>query len=186
MAKIKWRKWNRAIHRDFGYFFFGMSVIYGLSGIALNHMRDFNPSYVITREEIIVDLPSDPYSLNKSEVLLLLEDIKEEGNYKKHYYPDSYQMKVFLKGGSVVFDLETGEGLIEKIKKRPILHEVNLLHYNPTILWTWFSDIYASALILLAVTGLFILRGKNGITRRGAWLTMAGVIIPIVFLILYL
>ena len=90
MVKIKWRKWNRAIHRDFGYFFFGMSVIYGLSGIALNHMRDFNPSYVITRDEIFVDLPANPYSLEKSEVLLILEDIGEEGNYKKHYYPSFY------------------------------------------------------------------------------------------------
>jgi len=38
---------------------------------------------------------------------------------------------------------------------------------------------------VLAISGLFILKGKNGITRRGAWLTAAGIIVPIVFLVMY-
>jgi len=186
MGRIKWRKWNRAIHRDFGYFFFGMSIIYGLSGIALNHVHDFNPNYVIRTQEIVVDIPSDFYSLSKDEVITILEIIGEENNYKKHYYPDRSTLKIFLKGGSALIDLETGNGLIEKIKRRPIFHHVNFLHYNPTRTWMWYSDVYAGALIILAITGLFILRGKNGITRRGAWLTLAGIIIPIIFLIAYL
>ena len=37
------RKWIRVIHRDMGYIFFGMSLIYGISGIALNHLDDWNP-----------------------------------------------------------------------------------------------------------------------------------------------
>jgi len=41
-------------------------------------------------------------------------------------------------------------------------------------------------LIILAFTGLFILKGKNGITGRGAWLVSAGIIIPLVFLFMYL
>jgi hypothetical protein len=49
----------------------------------------------------------------------------------------------------------------------------------------WFSDFFCVALIVLSISGLFILKGKNGITRRGAWLTAAGVTIPIVFLIIY-
>ena len=43
-----------------------------------------------------------------------------------------------------------------------------------------------SALILVAITGLFVLKGKKGITGRGAWLTGAGVLIPLVFLVMYL
>ncbi len=49
---IKWRKWNKAVHRDFGYFFFGMVIIYSLSGIAINHIKDWNPNYVIITEDI--------------------------------------------------------------------------------------------------------------------------------------
>jgi hypothetical protein len=37
----------------------------------------------------------------------------------------------------------------------------------------------------LAITGLFLVRGKKGITGRGAWLTALGIIIPLVYLIIY-
>jgi hypothetical protein len=51
--------------------------------------------------------------------------------------------------------------------------------------WTYFSDLYAVALLFLAVSGLFVLKGKNGLAGRGKWLTAIGVIIPIVFLLIY-
>ena len=44
----------------------------------------------------------------------------------------------------------------------------------------------ALALGVLAVTGLFVLKGKKGITGRGAWLSALGVVVPFVFLWLYL
>lgn len=49
----------------------------------------------------------------------------------------------------------------------------------------WFSDFFCVALMGLAIGGLFIMKGRNGITNRGAWLTAAGIIVPIVFLIIY-
>jgi len=62
---------------------------------------------------------------------------------------------------------------------------MNYLHYNPVKWWTWFSDLYAGALIALSITGIFLVRGKRGITGRGAWLTILGIIIPIVYLFIY-
>jgi len=44
------------------------------------------------------------------------------------------------------------------------------------------ADIYAAVLLILAVTGLFVLKGKKGITGRGAWLTGLGVLIPVIFI----
>jgi hypothetical protein len=43
MAKLTWRKWFRIIHRDFGYLFFGVTLVYAVSGIAINHLDDWNP-----------------------------------------------------------------------------------------------------------------------------------------------
>jgi hypothetical protein len=60
------------------------------------------------------------------------------------------------------------------------------LHYNPGNLWKWFSDIFSVALIVLGISGLFILKGKNGIKHRGAWLTIAGIIIPLILLFMYI
>jgi hypothetical protein len=184
MKKIKWRKYNRAIHRDLGYFFFAMSVIYGLSGIAVNHIGEWNPNYIVSNK--LVDFGGRvDRNISKDEVISMLKKYDEEDNYKKHFFPNNNLLKVFLDGGSMLVNVNTGQGEIEKISRRPIFHAVNYLHYNPKKWWTWFSDAYAIALVLLAVTGLFILKGKNGITRRGAWLTIAGIVVPVIFLILY-
>ena len=58
---FKWRKWNRAVHRDFGYLFFGMTIIYALSGIAINHINDWNPNYKVYTEDIkVAPYPGKP------------------------------------------------------------------------------------------------------------------------------
>jgi hypothetical protein len=183
--QFKWRKWNRAIHRDLGYVFFAMTVIYAVSGIAINHIRDWNPNYIITAEEVQLSLKPDSDYIDKESVLQLLYQLKENEKYKKHYFPDENHLKIFLDGGNLTIDLESGSGLLEKITRRPFLHAVNFLHYNPGKWWTWFSDIYAGALFILAVSGLFILKGKNGIARRGAILTVIGIIIPIIYLVIF-
>ncbi len=184
MKKIKWRKWNRVIHRDLGYFFFGMTIIYCLSGIAINHLDDWNPNFIITTKQVKLEHSISP-SINKEQILEILDEFNEKRNYKNHYFPNPSTLKIFLVGGSVIIDTEKGTGEIELIRRRPIFHEVNYLHYNPVIWWAFFSDLFAGALILVAVTGLFIIRGKNGITKRGAWLTISGIIIPVIFLLIY-
>lgn len=183
--KIKWRKWNRAIHRDLGYFFFALTIIYALSGIAINHLNDWNPNYIITNKDISVHIPAYADQIDKNVVLDILNQIDEKKNYKKHYFPGESQLKIFIDGGNVIIDLESGNGIIEKIKRRPIFHAVNFLHYNPGKWWTLFSDIYCGALIILAISGLFIVRGKNGITRRGAIFTIIGIIFPVIYLIFF-
>jgi hypothetical protein len=185
-VKISWRKWNRVLHRDLGYFFTGMTIIYALSGIALNHIRDWNPNYIIQTREFQLDRTYTRDELTETTVINLLEQHGERDTYKKHYFPASDQLKVFIAGGSVYINLKSGKGLIEKIKRRPLFHQVNFLHYNPIRWWTWFSDIFCVALILIAVTGLLIIRGKNGITGRGWWMTALGLIIPVAALILLL
>jgi len=181
---LKWRKWNKAIHRDFGYLFFGMTVIYALSGIAINHRGDWNPNYIIV-EKTIQESPID-HRLDKEEVKELLAKYDEADAYLKHYYPGETRLKIFLKGGTAVIDTETGEGSIELTRKRPLFREMNYLHYNPTVYWTWYSDIFAGALVILAISGIIIPRGSDGITARGLWLTLLGIAIPLVFVFIYL
>ena len=184
--KYNWRKWNRILHRDAGYFFFGMTLIYAISGIALNHIDNWNPSYSVVNKSVIWDSPNSGAPINKEVVLSFLDVYGERKNYKKHYFPDSTRLKIFLKNGNVDIDLTDGNGVLEKLNRRPVLYHVNFLHYNPKRIWTWFSDLFCLALILIAVTGLFIVRGKNGITRRGAVLTGLGIAIPLILLLAFL
>lgn len=171
------------MHRDFGYFFFGATLIYALSGIALNHLSDWNPNYSVEIVEFETKLDLSKSAQVKENVMLLLDEIADRDEYRKHYYPSDQEMKIFLSGGSsVVVDLESGSGYAEFLKKRPMFYQVNYLHYNPNNWWTWFSDIFAGALIVLAITGLVLVKGKKGITGRGAWLTALGIILPLLFL----
>lgn len=174
------------MHRDFGFLFFGLTLVYSISGIALNHLDDWNPNYIIIREEITIENPARLYpGVSKAEVKEVMKELGEEKNYKNHYFPESGQIKVFLKGGAVYINTESGYGLLEIVRRRPLFREMNYLHYNPLESWKWISDVFAGALIILAITGLFLIKGSKGITGRGAWLTILGILIPVIFLYIY-
>jgi uncharacterized protein len=176
---------NRVLHRDFGYFFFGMTIIYAVSGIALNHRNHWNSNYLIRQEVVSVTVPDSNMVKDKAYAIGIIEQIPGNLNYKTHL-TSANNLKVFVDGGSVSVNLSTGEGQIETLKKRPIFNEFNFLHYNkPAKLWTWFSDIYCVGLLILATGGLFIIKGKNGIKGRGAWMTAIGIIIPLILFLMY-
>jgi hypothetical protein len=111
--------------------------------------------------------------------------VGERRHYKSHITGEGY-VQIFLDNGSCYVDLNTGAAQLEKKTTRYVIKEFNLLHYNNLKrFYTWFSDLYATGLIILAITGLFVLRGKNGIIGRGAWLTAIGILIPALFLLIY-
>jgi hypothetical protein len=181
------RKWSRILHRDIGYFFIGTTLIYAISGIALNHMSDWNPNYAIEIKKFETDLNLSNSNDVKAQILLLLDNVDDRKNYKQHYFPSNERLKIFLKGGSsIVINIKNGEGTAEYLKKRPLFYEVNYLHYNPNKIWMWFSDIFAAALILFAITSFFMVKGKKGITGRGGIYTALGFLIPLLFLLLYM
>ena len=182
----KLRKFNRATHRDLGYFFVAMILIYALSGIAINHINDWNPSYVLEVETY--DEPVDvSKKLNKDDVKSILKDLKIRNPYRKHYYPngENKSCKIFVKNGVVNINMKTGVVHSEITQRRVVFHVVNWLHYNPNVAWKWISDIFAGALIILAISGMFILKGKNGLKWRGTILMVAGVLLPLIFLFMF-
>ncbi len=181
------RRWNNALHRDLGYLFFGMTLIYSISGIVLNHFKsgDFaHPDYSKKFYEFRVPPPSLT-GVDRAYVDKVLEIAGEEGKYKSHL-SGSNSVRIFLTNGFIEVNTQNGAAWQEKTSPRYLIREFNLLHYNNIKkFYTWFSDLYAVALILMAITGLFVLRGKNGLIGRGAWLTAAGIIVPAVIILIY-
>jgi len=183
---MKWRKWNNIIHRDLGYLCFGLTIIYVISGVAVNHIHEWNPTYAIERVQSSVNLNTIDLSDNNALALTVLSQLNERAPLKNIFRADANTLKIFVINNNITVDLPSGSVFQEKSQKRPLLFQVNFLHLNHAKkLWTWFADLYAIALGLLAISGLFVLRGKKGITGRGAWLTGLGVLVPVFFLWLY-
>ena len=182
---MKLRKLNRVTHRDVGFLITGLTIIYALSGIALNHKHDWNPNYNVEQQKFETDIRFSRDASNEQKVMELLKELGESKKYKTSYFPSGNKLTIFLVGGTVQVNTETGEGYIEVVSKRPLFYQVNFLHYNPGVWWKWFSDIYCVALILVTITGLFIIKGRKGITGRGAVLTVIGIILPLIFLLIY-
>lgn len=186
---MNWRKWNRWLHRELGYLFFGMTIIYGISGIALNHFaaRHWDPGIITKSESFTYPAPVTKSSVDREVIDRILEITGEQKSYKQYYFPNEDHLMIYLRGGHITMTLSTGEVELTLVRNRPVFREMNFLHYNkPKKLWTWFSDLYAFGLVLMAVTGLFIVRGKKGISGRGGIMTLIGILLPLVFLLIYL
>lgn len=186
MMVFNWRRLAHVLHRDLGYLFFGATIVYALSGLAINHRQDWNPSYSIDRREVAVPPARASASLTAADAAALLRTAGVTGAYQKHYAPTPGQVRIFYQGGTATLDRATGTLVAETLSRRPLLHLFNKLHYNPGRWWTWFSDAFAFALIVIAVTGLFLLRGHHGITRRGGVLVGLGLAVPLVLILAYL
>lgn len=183
---MKIRKLLRVIHRDIGYFVTGIVLIYAVSGIALNHRKDWNPHHVIIQEEIeISDIKGS--SFDKKKVIQILKSFDHEPVYKKHYIANNGLLKVFVENGMVIYNPLTGIADMELLEKRPVFYQINKLHIAGTKrIWVWVADIMSVLLIFVAVSGLFLLKGKNSITGRGLWYTLLGFAIPGIFLLFYI
>ncbi|MCK9423653.1 MAG: PepSY-associated TM helix domain-containing protein [Bacteroidales bacterium] len=182
------RRWNNILHRDIGYLCFGMTIIYAISGIVLNHFKsgDFlHPDYSKSYSEHTIALPKDN-KVDQTYVFSVLDQLSDRGHYKSYITGEGY-LQIFLNNGFIYVDLTNGQAQMEKKVTRYLIKEFNLLHYNNLKrVYTWFSDLYAVGLIILAITGLFVLRGKNGFIGRGAWLTAVGILLPALFLLFYM
>ncbi len=184
---MKWRKWFRIIHRDVGYFAFGLTVIYAISGVAVNHVHHWNPNYSIENTSDVFDeimsFSELPDSAIIGKIIILLGEDKE---FKSSFRSGPQSMEIFLEGNTISVNFASGEIKQEIITSRAVLKEMNFLHLNtPKKIWTYVADLFALALIVLAVTGIFMIKGSKGISGRGAWMTALGILLPIIFLLLY-
>lgn len=179
---MNWRKINNVLHRDIGYFCVALTVIYAISGIAVNHVHHWNPNYKIVRSVETFD--PLPVTDRETMAAALIENLKLPGAPKSSFRSAPHEIELFYDGWSVKADVLKGEALVERPRDRFFLRDANFLHLNhPKGLWTWFADIYAVLLLLLAITGMFVLKGQKGLSGRGKWFVLAGLVVPVVFLV---
>ena len=187
MIQRNWRWWFHVIHRDAGYLCVGLTLIYALSGIAVNHVADWNPNYSIEKVRSSIGPVEHTGPVDDALARQVLARLELSPDYKTLFEPAPGQLRIIRENNHTIdVVLASGAVMHEIVTPRPVLEQANFLHLNhPKRAWTWFADAYAVALIALAITGMFLIKGKKGITGRGMWLTGAGVALPLFFLWLY-
>ncbi len=162
-----------------GYFCVALTLVYAISGIAVNHVGDWNPSYEIEREERRFK-PVEVADRNRM-VLELVDRLDLPPDPIDSFRPSPPVVEIFYEGFSVRAHATKGEAVIERRRERTFFYELNLLHLNvPKGAWTLIADLYAGMLALLAITGIFVLKGSKGLAGRGKWWIALGLVVPVV------
>lgn len=185
MPGHNWRWWFHAIHRDVGYLCIGLVLVYAVSGIAVNHVADWNPNYSITKVQS--NIGAVPHgAIDEDLARVVLGKLNLDPEFRTIFVPAPEHLRILRENHTIDVDLRTGAVDHDIVTPRPVLHQANFLHLNHgKELWTWVADAFAVCLIVLAITGMFLLRGKYGILGRGLWLTGIGVAVPTFFYWLY-
>ena len=180
MAKIT----NRSLHRDFAYFYVGLIIAFSFSGIILNHRQDWYPmDYTYEANAVTLELPSNPEAVTKDFILAL--PVSEGLTYDSHRIRED-ELRIFYKGNTILdASMTSGEGVLESKRKVPFLGHTMFLHKSTHNFWIWYSDIFGAAMLLIAITGMFIPLGKKGFKKRGWKLALVGMIFPLIFLLLF-
>jgi hypothetical protein len=202
-----WRRQLVGWHRDLGYLACGMTVAYAVSGIAVNHREhwDYNrATHAETRSlgppAALLDglepsrrdeLRHDPAKLRDAEVDGLARAIllRLERPYppRNAFWRGPDALHLYLGDGDadvVVYHPSSGTAEVVSRRDRWVLRDLNFLHLNEGRgLWTYVADAFALVLVALALSGIFIVRGRRGLRGRGGWLLVAGLAVPLLALL---
>lgn len=178
-GRRRWRAWLRATHRDVGYLLVGLTVVYAVSGLAINHVGDWDPNFktVETRTEVTGPFADDADEATR-QVLAQLDIAAEPRDW---FYEDG-SLEIFFDNQTIVADTAAGVATAKAERPRWFLRVANWLHYNRgKAAWTWIADGYAVLLLLLVFSGVLLNRGKKGLAGRGAILIAIGAAVPLLY-----
>ena len=101
----RWRAWLRAIHRDVGYLAVGFTIIYAISGIAMNHVDDWNYNY--NARERTIQIAPVPDEVTDEAAAKLVADAAGKGIAdaidpvtEDTYWRDNYSSRPYATGSS--------------------------------------------------------------------------------------
>jgi len=179
----KFRAVCRWLHRELGYIAVGLTLVYGISGIAVNHAHHWDANY--SRAEALSRIEPPGTGPTPEVTSVVLDRLALDEPVKNTWRAGQEQFQVFLEGATIEVDLSTGEVLREGFSERPLLYEMNFMHLNSGKgNWTGIADVYAGVLIILAISGIFLVRGKRGLKGRGGVLMTLGFVLPVVYALL--
>jgi hypothetical protein len=181
-VRKRWRAWLRAIHRDVGYLAVGLTFVYALSGIAINHIEDWNPNFVTGQRTHHLEGPLPKGEAEATREVLRQLDIDATPSIDDFYMASDTELEITLNRRTLLVNTAALTVVDRYEKPRFFLRVANWLHYNRgKAAWTYIADGYAAFLLFLAVSGAFMLKGRRGLIGRGGVLIAMGIAVPVVY-----
>ena len=177
------RKVCRWLHHELGFFAVGLTLVYAISGIAVNHVHHWDPNHYASEIAGRIEAPG----VGETAVVMpvVLERLALEEPVKDTWRAGEDLAQVFVEGATIDVNLVSGETLRKGHTKRPLLFDLNFMHLNkgkgP---WTGIADAYAGVLIVLALSGIFLVKGRKGLSGRGGVMMALGIVLPLVYSLL--
>ncbi|MDZ4714643.1 MAG: PepSY-associated TM helix domain-containing protein [Cytophagales bacterium] len=175
----------RNVHRDIAYFFLGLILAFSISGIFLNHRQSWHPRrYTYSVKEVTVTIPVTKEQVTDEYIKNFTTTHQIEDVVRRFSVDDKNNLRISYTSNDVLVDLTSGKGKIESYRTTPLLGQMTQLHQDTSKWWIYYSDLFGLAMFTMAMTGMFIEKGKNSFWKRGWWLASLGMIFPLIFLIL--
>ncbi len=182
-ARSPLRGWLRAIHRDLGNLAVGLTLVYALSGLAVNHVADWEPSF--TSYQQTHDLGGALTGTDDEAAAAVLARLGVEEKARDVYRAAPDDLQIVFDKRTLHVNTATGRVLEEGQRPRFFLRAANWLHLNRgKKAWTYVADAYAAGLVLLALSGIFLNAGRKGIIGRGGVLVLLGAAVPVAYVTL--
>jgi hypothetical protein len=181
----RWRAWLRAIHRDIGYLAVGFTVIYALSGIAMNHIDDWDPNFHATEVTRTITPIADELSDDAAakQIAAAAGQVGVTGKIDDVYRAGDEVRLTFSNGSKVT---AIGDTITVQLRRDRLFFRVaDWLHATRgKQVWKFIADVYAALLLYLAISGIFMIKGRLGLRWRGAALIAIGLAGPLGYIVL--
>lgn len=173
----------RAFHRDLGNLAVGLTLVYAASGLAVNHIVDWDPNFTNYQRTVELGGPIEGDEQAIAAAVAARLGVTEAP--QDVYRASPTQLDVVFEKRTLHVDPKSGRVFDEGQKPRFLLRVANWLHLNRgKKAWTVVADTYAAGLILLAFSGIFMLPGRKGLLGRGGIFVLLGAAIPITYVVL--
>jgi hypothetical protein len=159
----------------------GLTFVYALSGLAVNHISDWDPNFTGYRREgrLASPLPEGAAAVAAALAQLGMRETPVE------VFQGPDRLDIVLRERTLRITPSTRRVVEEGRRPRFLLRAANWLHLNRgKKAWTVLADAYAAGLLALATTGLFMLPGRQGLRGRGGLLVLLGAAVPILYVTL--
>lgn len=185
----------RSLHRDLGYFVIGLTLIYTITGFILSgrdlgwmeqtYIYEQNLSQNISKDEFIKKLKKTmknteivtdihpaimKYSIKK---IKSFEFKKEEENVLYFKYKANI-IKYNKISGDMIFEIHSYPGFLKKF--------ITAHKSKQKDVWFYLAIMYSIILSFLAISAMFMVKGKYSFPRRGVFIMLSGIALVIAFL----